>query len=517
MDTQKVKLSQVTENVENPRTITDRNLQKLITSILVFPKMLALRPIVVDDTMTALGGNMRLRALSAISTFSPEQIANRLQGCLDYEKKTPAEREALINYWRAWLEEPTTEVANDKTLTEDEKRAFIIKDNVAYGEWDEEALSALDEKELEEWGVDMWDEKELDRTWESDVEADSPQSTAQPSVETPPQEEHFYIPMLSFLDTRQGYWQARKKQWTTSLVDCFGSSRDNVMGYGLAIRYPTIYSNSKNERKRLGISFKEYFEKYVPEEMKKQTVVNSDVSLFDPVLAEIMCKWYTPHKGATIFDCFAGDTRKGQVFAMCGYEFCGIELRPEQVEINQESIKELNLPIRYICDDGRNVAQHFEEKSQDLLFSCPPYYDLEVYSDRADDASNQATYEEFLDILRTAFSQAITRLKDNRFAVIVIGDVRNKRTGCYLDFVSDVKRIFIENGMGLYNELFLIEQITSKALRASGHMKTRKVAKCHQNVLVFYKGDARKIKDHFPEVVSDPEDEEILRKTLGME
>lgn len=115
MDTQKVKLSQVTENVENPRTITDRNLQKLITSILVFPKMLAFRPIVVDDTMTALGGNMRLRALSAISTFSPEQITNRLQGCTDYEKKTPAEREALINYWRAWLEEPTTEVANDKT------------------------------------------------------------------------------------------------------------------------------------------------------------------------------------------------------------------------------------------------------------------------------------------------------------------------------------------------------------------------------------------------------------------
>lgn len=157
MDTQKVKLSQVTENVENPRTITDRNLQKLITSILVFPKMLALRPIVVDDTMTALGGNMRLRALSAISTFSPEQIANRLQGCTDYEKKTPAEREALINYWRAWLEEPTTEVANDKTLTEDEKRAFIIKDNVAYGEWDEDALTdGWDAQQLEEWNIDTW-------------------------------------------------------------------------------------------------------------------------------------------------------------------------------------------------------------------------------------------------------------------------------------------------------------------------------------------------------------------------
>ena len=161
MDTQKVKLSQVTENVENPRTITDRNLQKLITSILVFPKMLALRPIVVDDTMTALGGNMRLRALSAISTFSPEQIANRLQGCTDYEKKTPAEREALINYWRAWLEEPTTEVAKDKTLSEDEKRAFIIKDNVAYGEWDEDALTdGWEAQQLEEWNINTWEESQ---------------------------------------------------------------------------------------------------------------------------------------------------------------------------------------------------------------------------------------------------------------------------------------------------------------------------------------------------------------------
>lgn len=172
MQTFQVKLSQLVTNDDNPRTITDGNLQKLITSILVFPKMLALRPIVVDNTMTALGGNMRLRALTAIATFSPEQIANRLQGSTDYESKTPAEREALINYWREWLEDPTTEVASDETLSEDERRAFIIKDNVGYGEWDMEALQASwDEKRLGEWNVDT--------AWDADTDMEAEANTTE--------------------------------------------------------------------------------------------------------------------------------------------------------------------------------------------------------------------------------------------------------------------------------------------------------------------------------------------------
>lgn len=196
----------------------------------------------------------------------------------------------------------------------------------------------------------------------------------------------------------------------------------------------------------------------------------------------------------------AGDAQKGLVFGACGYEFIGIELRQEQVDVNNDVIKDRNLPIKYICDDGQNVAKHIEHDSQDMLFSCPPYYDLEVYSDMPNDASNQGTYEDFLLILRNAYKAAIGCLKQNRFAVIVVGDVRNKKTGFYYNFIDDIKRIFRDNGMPLYNEMILVEACATTALRASRYMDFRKVGKMHQNVLVFYKGDTKQIKSEFPPI-----------------
>ena len=75
----------------------------------------------------------------------------------------------------------------------------------------------------------------------------------------------------------------------------------------------------------------------------------------------------------------------------------------------------------YICDDGRNVRRHIQDSSQDLFFSCPPYFDLEVYSNNENDASNKKTFEDFYTILDRAFSEAIQCLKNDRFAVIVVG------------------------------------------------------------------------------------------------
>ena len=160
-----------------------------------------------------------------------------------------------------------------------------------------------------------------------------------------------------------------------------------------------------------------------------------------------------------------------------------------------------------------NVANHFEPESQDLLFSCPPYFDLEKYSDLPNDASNQGTYEDFIAILDKAFKAAYTCLKENRFAVIVLGDVRSKINGAYYDFGGDVKRIFREAGAHLYNELILIEMSSSVALRAKKYMESRKVAKMHQNILVFYKGDPSKVRDNFP-VIELNADEQAALKTI---
>ena len=157
MNTVIVKLSQVKVNGDNPRTITNDKLNKLINSILVFPKMLGIRPVVVDDKMVALGGNMRLNALKLIAKMTPEELGTRLATIADYLKKSAGERENIARHWEAWLQKPTVEIIKANELTEDERKQFIIKDNVAFGTWDYDMLAnKFDDKLLGDWGMDVW-------------------------------------------------------------------------------------------------------------------------------------------------------------------------------------------------------------------------------------------------------------------------------------------------------------------------------------------------------------------------
>lgn len=506
MKSETVKLSQIEVNSANPRIISEDKFAKLVNSILVLPKMLEIRSIVVDNTMVALGGNMRYRALMAIADMQPDELKERIATVRDFQKKTQAEQDAIIGYWERWQDNPTASIIKASELTDEEKREFIIKDNVGFGEWDMEVLAnEWDSDDLNDWGVDVWN----DSDW-SDTASGGSDGT--PAAQPQSLNDTFIIPPFSILDSRQGYWQARKKMWRGIIGD-MGQSRQGKLIQSIEMQYKDLYTKTAEHRKTLGISFREYLEKYVPDEVKEkesQKVLSTGVSLFDPVLSEILCKWFTPYKGASIFDCFAGDTQKGLVFGECGYTFKGVELRQEQVDINNEVIAERNLPISYVCDDGQNVANHFEPNSQDLLFSCPPYYDLEKYSDLPNDASNQGTYEEFIGILANAFKAAYSCLKENRFAVIVIGDVRNRSNGAYYDFGGDIKRIFRECGAHLYNELILIEMSSSVALRAKKYMESRKVAKMHQNILVFFKGDPTNIRTEFPDIELDEAEKTTL-------
>lgn len=505
MKTEQVKLSQIQVNGANPRTITEAKFKKLISSILVLPKMLDLRPIVVDNTMTALGGNMRLRALTTIADMKEEEVADTLNGCRDFQKKTEAERQILLDYWARWKDSPTAPVLKASELSDEEQREFIIKDNVGYGDWDMDALANdWDVEDLNGWGLELWEDKSGDGSGSDDSRQNSaPESSLF---------DRFVVPPFSILDTRKGYWQDRKKKWYELMGD-LGDSRKDTLVTSLEIKYKDLYQRTREHRKEMGLSFKEYIDKYVSQEdleKEQAKIVAQGVSIFDPVVSEIMCRWFTPQAGAKIFDCFAGDTAKGLVFAECGHSFIGVELRKEQVEINNKIIADRGKDIRYICDDGQNVARHIEPESQDLLFSCPPYFDLEVYSDLPNDASNQGTYEDFIQILKNGFTGAVGCLKQNRFAVIVVGDVRDKKTGFYYDFCGDIKRIFKENGMRLYNEIILIEQTASTALRAARYMENRKVAKTHQHILVFFKGDTKKIKEEFQKIEYTEEDMKLF-------
>jgi hypothetical protein len=112
-------INEIKPNPNNPRIIKDDKFNKLVKSIKDFPQMLELRPIVIDENNIVLGGNMRLKA------------------CIEAGLKDVPVKQA-------------------KELTEEQKKEFIVKDNVGYGEWDwDDLANNWDEQLLTEWGLDI--------------------------------------------------------------------------------------------------------------------------------------------------------------------------------------------------------------------------------------------------------------------------------------------------------------------------------------------------------------------------
>lgn len=285
----------------------------------------------------------------------------------------------------------------------------------------------------------------------------------------------FGVPPFSVLDTRKGYWQDRKRKWK-----------------GLGIKSEV----GRNEHLAFAVTAED-IEKCTGHKMNY-----TGTSIFDPVLAEIMYRWFCP-EGGNVFDCFAGGSVRGVVADFIGYHYIGIELREEQVEANRENADDIGVSPVWICDDSRNVDEHIEDESVDMVFSCPPYADLEVYSDDQRDLSTME-YEDFLSAYREIIQKAVKKLKQNRFAVFVVADVRNPK-GFYRGFVKDTQSAFEDAGAYLYNDIVLVNQIGSGIMRAGRSMRNRKTVYVHQHVLVFYKGDPKKISENFGDVSSDYE------------
>lgn len=154
MLTEQVKLTQISINEANPRTISTGRFHKLVHSILVFPKMLELRPIVVDNILTAIGGNMRTRALTAISQMDIHGIKEELRKVKTFNEKTAGEQQVILDFWESWLDNPTAYIVKADKLSDAEKKEFIIKDNVSFGEWDMDMLAnEWDMEDLEAWDV----------------------------------------------------------------------------------------------------------------------------------------------------------------------------------------------------------------------------------------------------------------------------------------------------------------------------------------------------------------------------
>lgn len=218
-------------------------------------------------------------------------------------------------------------------------------------------------------------------------------------------------------------------------------------------------------------------------------------SIFDPVLCELVYRWFMPQGGGRILDPFAGGSVRGIVASMLGKDYTGVDLSERQIEANRvqaDNLTSNNKPV-WIVGDSQNVDT-LAAGEYDFVFSCPPYANLEVYSDDPKDLSRM-DYADFIAAYKNIIIKSVAMLKDNRFACFVVGDVRDNE-GFYRNFPAHTIDAFQEAGMILYNEAILVTAVGSLPIRVGRQFEGyRKLGKTHQNVLVFYKGNPKAIKD----------------------
>jgi hypothetical protein len=203
---------------------------------------------------------------------------------------------------------------------------------------------------------------------------------------------------------------------------------------------------------------------------------------------------------------------RGIVASRLGLGYRGIELRGEQVEANRTQLHLAGEPApEWVQGDSRNIATLAADIDADLVLSCPPYWNLEVYSDDPADLSAMGR-EAFFVAYAEIIAGAVGRLKDDRFAVWVIGDVRDAK-GFFVNLPGHTVEAFEAAGARFYNDAILATAVGSLPIRAGRQFEaSRKLGRTHQNVLVFCKGDPKRATAacgpvEFGEIADEPSDE----------
>lgn len=405
-------------------------------------------------------------------------------------------------------------------LTEAQKRAYIIADNrlTEIAEWDFDILDA-ELAALEDVGFDI------------SLTGFERQETTNPQQEKKKQayetlKDRFLVSPFSVLDSRTFWWTTRKRSWKDiGIRSEIGRGNDgevskNGLTYANSHQSPAVYEKKNKYEELIGekISWDEFLELF------PESGAQASTSIFDPVLCEIAYRWYSK-KGDRIIDPFAGGSVRGIVAALLGRQYTGVDLSERQIEANRANWAEISHEMileeggdgpdpLWIHGDSAKIDQLVDADGFDLLLTCPPYADLEKYSNDPNDLSNME-YSEFVKVYSEIIKKSVSKLKGDAFAICVVGDVRDKK-GIYRNFVGDTIQAFKSAGMGLYNECIVVTSNGAAATVASKPFKaSRKLGKIHQNYLIFeFDGDMEAI------ALDDADDQEretsqFMEKTSG--
>lgn len=206
-------------------------------------------------------------------------------------------------------------------------------------------------------------------------------------------------------------------------------------------------------------------------------------SIFNPHLAQMILSAYTD-KGQRIYDGFAGGGTRGFVASAMGHSYTGVEIRPEEVERLKERQKELGVFFDIHCADSRSFA--IDQHGYDFSYTCPPYFDLEVYSTIQGDMSNVGDYNKFLEMLKESMAVTYSGLKPGSLFIMVVGNFRDKK-GNLRHFNGDVAKLGIEVGFVLHDELVFWGASDIAYQRLGQFVANRRSVRVHEYVIIFKK------------------------------
>lgn len=298
--------------------------------------------------------------------------------------------------------------------------------------------------------------------------------------------DRYLVPPFSIIDGKTGYWLERRRQWEVILQDRENNIRD-TQALGNTPYILTDY-------------------------WRKEFHVRSTrrISTFDPFLCEILIKWFSI-EGMTILDPFAGGCVRGAVSSLLNRKYYGIDISDSQCFHNIKQwdriIQNYEVPIYspvWKVGDSEQIVSTLDS-NYDMLLTCPPYYDLEKYTNLEQDLSNQDSYEDFIKKFTRILKKCFNVLKEDSFAVIVAAEIR-AQDGSFYGFIPDIIRNCMEIGFHYYNEIILENRVVSLGVRCPKYFEqSRKIGRHHQNVLVFYKGDLSNIESKFGRFILEEE------------
>lgn len=330
----------------------------------------------------------------------------------------------------------------------------------------------------------------------------------------------FFYPPFSVLSARDGVWQDRKRAWIglgiQSELGRGGALLDDAAPGGSAMPAMNYKKGQRGDSHGKPVTVKAGLTYHADKPGGMATDIDtyrraagmkgnpqagatlsdgtrldrgvSATSVFDPVLCELAYSWWCP-AGGKVLDPFAGGSVRGIVASILGLEYFGHELSEPQVAANRVQAEEICKDVAHkpTWIQGDSVVTLAESDEQvDFVFSCPPYGDLERYSDDPRDLSTMS-YEDFLTNYTEIIRKATARLKPGGLACFVVGDYRDS-DGYYHGFVADTVCAFVGCGLPLYNDAVLLTAVGSLPVRTSAQFESgRKLGKAHQNILVFIK------------------------------